>query len=270
VSQYASYREIPALTADERRLWRAKGVVVPAWRLPTSVLLQLEDTTARLSVLHEFEQSDVLLDPHLPQDDEAQIEIAREFMDHLTHPDLIELVGDLAGPDLVLGGAVLHWGWPGRGCEAAWHQAGACWPVEATSVFSVYIALDDTLLPATGLSVRDGSMLAGSLAAQTGDSTWPPCTIAAPDSALANFTARPVPLEAGQLALLHGNLAQALVPTPEPGRHALLRVDYFTAEQHFERAKRLGLREFTTHPLWLVAGRSRCAENDFDLGHRIW
>ena len=269
MSRYDAYRNVPTLSVDEQRHFRARGYVVPGWRLPTAQLLQIEDSLARLLFLHAFDQPAFIRQPHVPGQIEDQIDLAREFFDYLSHRNLCELVAPLLGPDVMLAGATLQCGWPSLESTTPWYQPGACWPVDA-DLLTCGIALDDLEPPVAGLRVRTGSSVLGPLPHQDEASDWPPQALSNPAPQVEAFSCAELALEAGQVVLLHGNLVQQSFATGAAERSALLLVHYFPTRQRFDRSRNLGAAAYADHPLWLVAGHAAEGQHDVDLGHTIW
>ena len=270
MSIYAAYHEIPSLSAEELARWGTVGYVVPRWRLPTALLSQLQDALARLLDDHAFERPDFVLQPQVPRPLDEAIDLAREFLDYLTHPDLLAIVSALAGPDVVLGGAVVRCGWPAVAAATPWYQSGAGWPVDPSQLLTVCLALDDLTPPDAGVWVRPGSHLQGDCAQQTVPGSWPTCVLQAQDPSSTEVPVLALALEAGQVALLDGQLVHYLASGVHAPRSAALLIHYFPAPAAFDRQAHRGDQHFAEHPLWLACGVDRLGQHDFDRGHTLW
>jgi len=75
-------------------------------------------------------------------------------------------------------------------------------------------------------------------------------------------------LEGGQILVYDAARCTPQGAGPEALSEAGLLIRYMPASTHYAHA---GAKAgFATRPIWLVRGHSRCALNDFDLGHTIW
>lgn len=237
MSKYAAFRDNARLSEVELAGWRASGAVQPAWRLATALLCQIQEAVARLVLTG---REDLGL-PHVPLDGDEEMDLAREFFDYVTHPDLLDLAALLLGPDLVLWDAAVV-DVPAEGAELHnWQTgvAGAPLTPDAPSV-SLWIAVTDLerasgflQLPASG-AMRPRDCL----------------------------------LEGGQLLLYDPARCTPQGAGPEALWEAGLLIRYMPASSHYAHAG--ANAGFATRPIWLVRGQSRCALNDFDLGHTIW
>lgn len=271
MSLYAAYREIPRLSAEELARWGTVGYVVPHWRLPSALLAQMQDALVRLLDDHAFEQPEFVLQPQVPRPGSDAIELAREFLDYLTHPDLVALVAVLTGPDVVLVGATVRCGWPAVAAATPWYQSGAGWPVEPSQLLTVCLALDDLTPPDAGVWVRPGSHLQGDCAQEAAPGDWPACALREQNPAGTGCApAQALALEAGQVALLDGQLVHHLAGGTNAPRSAALLIHYFPAHVGFDRAEQRGTHTFAEHPLWLVSGVDRGGQHDFERGHTLW
>lgn len=237
MSKYAAFRDEARLSEAELASWRASGAVQPAWRLPTALLCQIQDAVARLVGTG---REDLRL-PHVPLDGDEDMDLAREFFDHLTHTDLLNLAALLLGPDLVLWDAAVVDVPAAGGDDCAWQRAAASAPLSPpTPSLSLWIAVTD-------------------LEREAGFLTLPGGGAAPPRDCL---------LEGGQLLLFDAARATPQGGGPAPLFAAGLLIRYMPASSHFVHA---GAGEaFAKRPIWLVRGQSRCPLNDFDLGHTIW
>lgn len=132
-SPYAAFHETAQLLPGEIAAWRRDGHVKPAWRLPTALLLRIQDTLALVLAGPD----PVLTLPHVPRDGDEGMAIAREFFDYTTAPELLDLVAAVLGPDLVLWDSALIL------ADALTGDLPAALPIEPPTALGLWIALDD-------------------------------------------------------------------------------------------------------------------------------
>ena len=237
MSKYAAFRDNARLSEVELAGWRASGAVQPAWRLATALLCQIQEAVARLVLTG---REDLRL-PHVPLDGDEEMDLAREFFDYVSHPDLLDLAALLLGPDLVLWDAAVV-DVPAEGADLHdWQLAAASAPLTPPSPsVSLWIAVTDLerasgflQLPASG-AMRPRECL----------------------------------LEGGQILVYDAARCTPQGAGPEALSEAGLLIRYMPASSHYAHAG--ANAGFATRPIWLVRGHSRCALNDFDLGHTIW
>ena len=62
--------------------------------------------------------------------------------DLLTHPDIVDLVADLLGPNVVAWGSHFFCKMPHDGRRVAWHQDASYWPLSPSKTATVWLAVD--------------------------------------------------------------------------------------------------------------------------------
>ena len=276
MSVYAAFREPAMLTDEEVARYHARGQVTPHWRLPTAQLSRMQDALERLLVVRGEPRPDFIGLPHVPWEGPGGVEIAREFFDFVTDPDLLDLVSTVAGPDLVLWASSVFCKPPAVGLEVPWHQDGQYWPISPRATVTVWIALDDVDHENGCMRVIPGSHRMGEFSHAVSDRDDLVLNNVLDDPRLDLSTACDVALEAGQLSLHDANLVHGSQPNRSARRRAGFAIRYMPSTSHYDRtlqpgtASRLAPVEFATRPIWLVRGIDRCGRNDFDIGHIYW
>ena len=276
MSRYAAFRERAELTADERARYARDGQVTPRWRLPTAQLNRMQDALAQLLEARGDQRPDFIALPHVPWEGPGGTEIAREFFDFATDPDLLDLVSAVIGPDIILWASSVFCKPPGVGLEVPWHQDGQYWPIRPRATVTVWIALDDVTRENGCMRVIPGSHRMGEFSHQISDREDLVLSNVLDDPRIDLSKAVDVTLEAGQLSLHDANLVHGSQPNRSRHRRAGFALRYMPSSAHYDRSLSMGQAsatvqvEFAERPIWLVRGVDRCGRNDFDIGHTLW
>lgn len=276
MSVYAAFRERAELTPDERARYERNGQLTPQWRLPTAQLNRMQDALEQLLKARPEIRPDFIALPHVPWEGPGGTEIAREFFDFATDPDLLDLVSAVIGPDIVLWASSVFCKPPGVGLEVPWHQDGQYWPIRPRATVTVWIALDDVTRENGCMRVIPGSHRMGEFSHQVSDREDLVLSNVLDDPRIDLTQAYDVTLEAGQLSLHDANLVHGSQPNRSQHRRAGFALRYMPSTSHFDRSLSMGKAsatvpvEFAERPIWLVRGIDRCGRNDFDIGHTLW
>jgi len=276
VSRYAAFRERAELTADERTRYEKNGQLTPQWRLPTAQLNRMQDALEQLLQARPELRPDFIALPHVPWDGPGGTEIAREFFDFATDPDLLDLVSAVIGPDIILWASSVFCKPPGVGLEVPWHQDGQYWPIRPRATVTVWIALDDVTQENGCMRVIPGSHRMGEFSHQVSDREDLVLSNVLDDPRIDLSQAFDVTLEAGQLSLHDANIVHGSQPNRSQHRRAGYALRYLPSSAYYDRSLSVGKAsatvpvEFAERPIWLVRGVDRCGRNDFDIGHTLW
>ena len=151
------------LSQSEIERYHERGFVVPDYRLPSDVLSEMRAALDRLIADNPQVASDFMLCPHLlhdaSQDMEGVVPLKgdRIWLDYATRPEILDMVEQLIGPDIILWGTTLFGKPAGVGMATPWHQDGEYWPIRPLATCSVWIALDDATPENGCLRVIPGS-----------------------------------------------------------------------------------------------------------------
>jgi hypothetical protein len=253
------------------RHYRERGYLMPAYRLPATLLGDLRDACDRVIAADPDTRPEHVMNPHLMQWPGA----GNPFMEAACHSAILDMVEQLIGPDLILWITRILCKPAGDGQEVPWHQDGQYWPIRPLGTCSVWIALDrvdrgngcmrvipgshrrESLYPHR-VSSRENLVLDQEVIPEEFD----------PESAV------DIELESGQMSfhdvrMIHGSLANR-----SERRRAGLILRFFPATSHFDRAtpnvpNAQGFA-VTDQPLILMRGVDRSGRNDFDHGHAMW
>jgi hypothetical protein len=270
------------LSEDEVARYREDGIVVPDYRLPDDVLAEMRAALDRLIANNPGVESDFMLSPHLLHD--AALDLPgvtplkgdRIWYDFAVRPEILDMVEQLIGPDIIFWGSTLFGKPAGKGKATPWHQDGAYWPIRPLATCSVWIAIDDATPENGCLRVIPGSHKDRRERAhrdlEDRDVTL---NLELDPSEFDETQARDVVLEAGQMSLhdiylLHGSNANT-----SGKRRAGYVLRMMPASSHFDHA--LGRRNvgpnsranLGNRAIFLVRGRDACGKNDFEIGHDV-
>jgi hypothetical protein len=252
------------LSETQIETYHERGYVIPAFRLSQAVVDDLRADHARL-----VERNPAFRNycPNLLAYDLRFLEIARMR-------EILEMVGQVLGPDFALWNSSLFAKPAGDGQRTPWHQDGQYWPIRPLATCTVWIALDDSTPENGCLRVIPGShrerRLCGHHTVDADDVTLNQELLPSEYDAA---QAADIVLEPGQMSLhdiylLHGSEANR---SPRPRRGMTLR--YMPTSSHFDRAlarhqsEEMGLVDHSDRTLYLMSGVDRCGRNDFRMYH---
>jgi len=264
------------LTADEIERYRRDGQLTPEWRLPDSTVERLQGSLERLIAARPDLRPDFIPLPHTPWGDPAATPIAREFFEFATDPDLLSIVSQLLGPDVILWASAVFCKPASTGLEVPWHQDGQYWPIRPRATVTVWIALDSVNIDNGCMRVLPGSHRLGDFSHDVSDREDLVLNNVVNDPRLDLRTVRHVELEPGQFSLHDVNIVHGSAPNRSGRRRAGYAIRYMPSTSHFDRSIDMGkvsalsALDFAERPIWLLRGVDRCGLNDFEVGHTAW
>ncbi len=146
-----------ALNNAEIEAYRRDGYVVPGYRLPTATLDRMRGALAALEAANPHMTTDFVLCPHLPDPSVQKVTGSPEWMEFAILPDILNMVEQLIGPDIILWGTTVFGKPAGTGKKTPWHQDANYWPMKPAHTCTAWIALDDATLENGCLQVLPGS-----------------------------------------------------------------------------------------------------------------
>lgn len=270
----ATRKPSAVLDDDEIAAFRRDGFLVPRYRLPPRDLVALQALTHRI-VADNPHLADVPMScPHVPGSGVQKLKSSLDWLPLSLHADILDMVEQIVGPDIVLWGSNLFYKRPREGPATPWHRDGAYWPITPLETTSVWIAISDSVRENGCLRFIPGSHAArdiGDHYESEEKGVVIPGTLT-PDS-FDEFQARDVEMAPGQIAIfdcytIHG--ARANRGTRERAGYALR---FMPATSHYDHDAVLTARRRSpgaghhTRPLILARGVDRSGRNDFRRGH---
>lgn len=265
------------LSNAEVQAYRRDGAVAAAgFRLPDDVLAMLRaaaDQIIRQSA--DRGEADLVLVAHLPRREgiAGGLDGGEDVFRVATHPDLLDVVEQVLGPDVVLWGSSIFAKPAAVGRAVQWHQEAHYWPMRPLASTSVWIAIDDAD-PGNGcLRYIPGSHALGLLEQTDARHADGVLQMSVADGQVDEAAARDLVVPAGGIALLDTHVIHGSNANTSGRRRAALTIRYMPATSHFDRGNS-GVRvasgetpDYGNRPLWLVRGDNRHPGNDFRTGH---
>jgi ectoine hydroxylase-related dioxygenase (phytanoyl-CoA dioxygenase family) len=212
-----------------------------------------------------------LVSAHLENGSEG-IKGSRAFLELARDADLVELIADAIGEDVILWGCQVFCKPAGDGLETPFHQDGHYWPIRPLATCTAWIALDPSKKENGCLRVVPGShrdkRLFDHLREDRDD-----LVLTQRIQGLDESKAVDVELEPGQMSLHDVYMIHGATLNRSPLRRAGVAIRYMPGSSVFERnLMKPGsgsgyLVDFSTRPLWLLKGKDRTGKNDFSTGH---
>jgi hypothetical protein len=258
------------LDRSEIESYHRQGYIVPRYRLPDGLLARIRASLEKLIAENPERRPE-----HLVLrwgGGEQALTTHSEFLDFVRQPELLDIVEQLLGPDLVCWGAHMFCKPAGHGLEVPWHQDGQYWPIRPLATCTVWIALDDSTTENGCLRVIPGSHRSQTCYHHRLDER-PALAInqSVEDDQFDPNEAADVVLQAGQMSIhdvymIHGSNANR-----SDKRRAGLAIRYMPATSLYDRDIKLTggaaaiKQDMSRRPIYLVRGRDR-AGNDFEVG----
>ena len=263
------------LTDTEIARFRDDGLVIPDYRIPGDMLQRMRAEVDDLIARHPDVRPEMLSGAHNPWGQTAKIVGSRPWLEFCCFPEIVDMVEQLIGPDIILWGSQLFCKPAGDGMAVPWHQDGQYWPIDPLATVTVRIAIEDSL-PENGCmrylpgSHRSRDVVAHELVEASNVALRQ--QIADIDESLA----RDDVLQAGQISIHDVYLIHGSSENRSARRRSDYAIRYMPATSRYVRepsfpanayaAEKSQLMNYTRRPLWLLRGTDR-AGNDFAIGH---
>ncbi|MBM3490932.1 MAG: phytanoyl-CoA dioxygenase family protein [Alphaproteobacteria bacterium] len=258
------------LSPEEVARYREQGYIVPRYRVPAARLAAMRALLERLIAENPGRRPEHLVlrwgggVAARPTD--------AAFLDHARDPEILDLVEQLIGPDIVLWGSHVFCKPAGHGLEVPWHQDGQYWPIRPLASVTVWLALDASRRENGCLRVIPGSHRTQSIYHHRLDER-PALAInqVVDDARFDEGRAVDVELEAGQLSIHDVYMLHGSRPNRSDQRRAGFASRYMPATSLYDRSIAFpggsaGIKQnMALRPIYLVRGQDR-AGNDFSLG----
>lgn len=266
------------LSQQEINRYHEDGLVIPSdYRLPESTLQRIGQLYQKLiednSDNPDF-SADFILGPHLDASSTYGIKGDSAWLEFIRIPEIIDMVEQLIGPDLILWGMTIF-GKPARvGKATPWHQDGDYYPIEPLETLTVWMSLDGSTPEQGCMRFIPGSHRQRKIYSHHFEHRDDYTLAQVIDDGQVDLSeARDIVLERGQISLhdvylVHGSEAN-LSPTRRMG--LVLRIMPATSFYNHDSGK---IKEdagsphgYSNRALFLLRGEDRCGRNDFRRGH---
>lgn len=262
------------LSEEEIGTYREEGLVIPEYRFPGDLFAELRDDCERLIRDNPEIRPEKLISAHLERRP-GRAEGLRgggRILRYATHSDILDLVEQLIGPDIILWGSAMFAKPAGEGMEVPWHQDGHYWPIRPLAAITVWMAIDDSTTENGCMRYIPGSHKFGVLSHHLDERREVVLNQAIQRDLFDETAAKDDALMAGRISLhdvflIHGSRANRSTK-----RRAGLTFRYMPSTSHFDRSipayNTEGLvADFARRPLFLVRGINRNPQNDLEIGH---
>jgi len=262
------------LSNTDLKAYHDKGWVVPNYTLPTNLLDEMRLEYEILLDKNRHLDSDIMLAPHQTNGGSQGVVGSKKWLEFATHPDLMDMAGQLIGDDIILWGTTIFGKPPHRGKETPWHQDGDYYPIRPLETLTLWIPLDDVTPENGPMRFIPGSHKAHELFSHSrkegNDMT---INLVCDDEHYDASSAKDLIVKAGQVSyhdvyMIHGSRSNCTAK-----RRAAFVVRMMPASSHYNHAlgAKMGAQHaangYGTRPLYLVRGKDVCGKNDFSIGH---
>ncbi len=194
------------------------------------------------------------------------------FLNYARHPDILEMVGQVLGPNFALWNSSFFAKPASGGKRTPWHQDGEYWPIRPLATCTVWIAIDDSTPENGCLRIIPGSHKDQRLRAHhtySGNDVTLHQELNADE--YDESKAVDMVLKAGQVSLhdvyiLHGSEANH---SAKPRRGMTLRymptTSLFDRDEAARMARDMGITDHSNRTLYLMGGRDLHGGNDFRM-----
>lgn len=266
------------LSAREIEHYQTQGWLVPDYRLPSSQVSTMVDALNELIRRNPGVRPEKLVSAHVERqggaDNGEGVRGVADFLALARNPDIIDLVSDLIGNDVILWGAHVFCKPAGDGFETPWHQDGHYWPILPLATCTVWVALEESKIENGCLRVIPQShankQLHEHLHEDRQDLTLQQRMKA---GSFDENTAVDIELELGQMSLHDVYMIHGAKANTSHKRRTGVALRYMPATSLFDRSLKpmdgkTGVAvNFAKRPLWLLRGVDRTGLNDFEVGH---
>jgi hypothetical protein len=129
------------LTAAEIAAYERDGFVVPRFALTGDRLKKLQGLATRLMERNPHIAEGMIGSPHLLNGSGTQkVETEEGWLDIATTPEILDMLEQIVGPDLVLWTSTVFYKRPKEGPATPWHRDGAFYPIRPLATTTVWIA----------------------------------------------------------------------------------------------------------------------------------
>lgn len=280
ISAYSSnYAPLPTsadrpgiLSSEEVEAYNRDGFVVPEYRLDPDSLKRLAEMSERLVANNPHITDSLFACPHMESGGHRKLKTEPGWLDFATHPDILDMVEQLVGPDIILWGTTLFYKTPKEGPATPWHRDARFLPIKPMATTSVWIAVSPCMKDNGCLRCIPGSHLGREIGShhldQREDQIFTAGTL--DESEYDESTAQDIELEPGQMVLfdiftIHGSRNNK----GARGR-AAYSMRYIPSTSHYDHDANeyKDVEAFANHTrrLYLVRGVDKCGLNDFTRG----
>ena len=261
------------LTAYEVAQYKQRGYVIPGYCLPEAETNAIRTAIDNLIAQNPNTRPEHLVNAHIAHQNAEGVQGVEELLALAKHPDILDCVESVLGPDIILWGCQVFCKPGGDGMEVPMHQDGHYWPIRPLATCTVWLAVDGSDKENGCLRVIPGSHQKQTLFPHYTDDRENLTLTQAVEEQQLDVEADDVELQAGQMSLHDVYLIHGSNRNTSARRRAGVAFRYMPATSHFHRdliepSDASGFKvDFSQRPLWLLRGEDKTGQNDFRVGH---
>ena len=258
----------------EKAHYDAEGWLIPQFRLPSIQTEAMRRALEALIAANPGVRPEKLVSAHIEGDNGEGVRGSSAFLDLACDPEIVELVSEVIGDDVILWGCHVFCKPAGTGFETPWHQDGHYWPIRPLATCTVWVALEAStrangclrVIPRSHREKRLHDHLHEDRENLTLNQRMAPGTF--DEAAAVDLELQPGQMSLHDVYMIHGATANT-----SGQRRTGVALRYMPASSVFERGLnpvdgKSGVAvDFARRPLWLLKGVDRSGRNDFAVGH---
>lgn len=259
------------LSVAEVGTYHDEGLVIPnSFRLPDKAVNLLRAAVDRVVARNPDTASDLLINVHLDRAPPFDLRGDPAFADLVAYPEILDMVAQLIGQDIILWSTHLFCKQANIGREAPWHQDGHYWPIRPLATCTAWVALDETNVDNGALRYIPGSHKMGTFLHRTDMDPRLTLHQVVDDPKFDSSQEKYVEMQAGQLSLHDVHIMHGSAANTSGRRRAGLAIRYMPASSVLRRdldMTKNSRLDWGTMPLSLMRGENLDGANDLIVGH---
>jgi hypothetical protein len=263
-----------SLSTSEISQYEKDGYVIPAFRLDGAWVDRMQHALGTLIANNPGVRPEKLVSAHIEGQNDEGVRGVKDFFDLAMNPDIVDMVSQVIGPDVILWGCHVFCKPAAEGYETPWHQDGHYWPIRPLANCTVWVALEPSTTDNGCLRVIPGSHTGQQLHEHLHeDRTDLTLNQRMADGSFDEKDAVPIQLQPGQMSMHDVYIIHGAEANTSGIRRTGVALRYMPGTSLFDRSLKpsdgkTGLSvAFATRPLWLLRGEDKTGRNDFDVGH---
>ncbi|MAQ80090.1 MAG: phytanoyl-CoA dioxygenase family protein [Pseudomonadota bacterium] len=265
------------LTDKELKIYQRDGLVVPHYRLDHKTVQTLRQALDILLKNNPDADQNIMICPHLKSYGPQAIQGDAIWLDIAKRSDILDLISQVAGNDIILWGTTLFGKPANSGQIIPWHQDALHWPIEPKATTTVWIAIDECTKENGCLRFIPGSHRSQMPHIETSnldEGKNAAVKLVLDQATVSENCARDILLEPGQMAIFDTWLVHGSKPNHSKNRRAAFVLRYMPASSYFDHIngdeviKKTGaVTDYSNRPLYLLRGKNS-GGNNLDIGHK--
>jgi hypothetical protein len=276
-TQVLTQRQRVTMTEQELATYHEEGLVIPNFCLPKSLTERMRESLDKTIRDNPDIRPEMLMGMHIKKGYTDGVVGDAAWLEYALNPDILDLVEQVIGPDIVFWGSQIICKPGGDGKAVPWHQDGEYWPIRPLATCTVWVAIEDATPENGCMQYIPGSHKKQALLAHHLNNGEDMALNQQLDMGTYDESkAKDDTLKAGELSLHDIYLIHGSPVNRSNKRRAGFIIRYMPSTSHFDRSMQkqnlLGkdkksATNFATRPIWLARGVDRCGKNDFNIGH---